>query len=430
MKSPSWLLLGLLALIGALMLMQRVNERAPTMAIPATSPGSVDAIPLQEAVEPAVVPESAATPSLNLSEFAAKCFSDIRARNPRGRVLRLNANRLGDRCSGIVETRNGSGRWLFDWRDGSRWVREGELLMPPGWPPTLQTAGIPAAAFAADEIAARMADARELVGEQAHDDWLYEILWLPEPFSRQLTVVTLSDTRPEAGEYDVFSYYFDGERQLSEEEEASANEHYPLTRFELREDHNFKGPLYESTALAEAAVSLETDPDAAPDSALLKNANTCMDWLHKANEGSRVIRVGISIERCYFIQESAAEHDHFYLLTTSGDGVFDEGPALQIDVSELPNLMLDRSRVTMPRLRERLAQAFKADDVADVDQIAIVWLADDRVLWQFSRGKRVLAYLDERGASVDAPDQFPITRAEIAAGFPESRAALEVAVEE
>ena len=32
-----------------------------------------------------------------------------------------------------------------------------------------------------------------------------------------------------------------------------------MTRFELREDHNFKGALYEATALAEAPVSLEGD---------------------------------------------------------------------------------------------------------------------------------------------------------------------------
>lgn len=423
MKAFVLLLLGLLVLLGAFAVFQRIDPRiSGNSSALATANGEIPAS-LKLADQP--IP-----PALNLADFAIRCFQDFRKRNPRGRLLRLNANRLGDRCSGIVETREGSGRWLFDWRDGSNWVHEGELVLPRSWPREIPGTAIAPSSFSAGEVTARVAAAHAQVGERAHDEWLYEILWLPAPFDRQLTVITLSNTGPEAEAYDAYSYYFDGERILEGEEDTQANESYPLTRFELREDHNFKGALYESTALAEAAVSLETDPNAGADSALVKNAEACMDWLHKTDTGSRVLRVAISAQRCFLILENGAIRDDFYLLTTSGAKAFEESPSLQIDVATLPNLLLDRSRVTMPRLRERLAQVQAQPGGKDIDRIAIFWVSDERMLWQFSVGASVHSHLDESGQTVPAPASIPITRAELDQGFPASAPVMEVRVEQ
>jgi hypothetical protein len=418
MKAFVWMSLGLVFLLGIYYRLESWPRPEPPLA---TLNSDTPAMP-----DPPPAPEVPAAPTLNLSDFAAKCFHDVRERNPRGRLLRLSANRLGNRCSGIVETRPGSGRWLFDWLDGNAWVREGELVLPPSWPSTIPGDGITDDALAPEAIAARVAAVHAWVGDVPNDEWTYEVLWFPGPFERQITGVTLLDKGPEAQPYGGWTQFFDGDRALNDLETAHANELYPMTRFELREDHNFKGALYESTALAESAVSLETDPNADPDSALLKRAESCMDWLHKANEGGRVVRVGISIGHCYLTLENAATRNDFYLLTTSAGDAYNESPSLQLDASELPNLLLDRSRVTMPRLRERLAQVEKQPGGGDIDHIAVFWLADERMLWQFSRGPSVLAHLDEAGRPTPAPEQFPITRAEVDAGFPASSAVMEV----
>ena len=429
---PVLILIGLIVVISALALVERSGSTRLVEPLPIARSAADEVLPLQppatEADETAAVTPPP-LPSLNLADFSEKCFRAIRERNPRGRLLRLNANRLGDRCSGIVETRQGSARWLFDWRNQENWIREGELLMPDIWPKEIPEEGIPANAFSAEEISTRVEAALAQVGDLPHDEWLYEILWMPAPFSRTLSVITLLDTGPEASDYASYTYYFDGARILNDDEEAQASERYALTRFELREDHNYKGPLYESTALAEAPISLETDPNAGPDSALIKSAESCMDWLHKVNNGSRVLRVAINAERCFITLENAAARDDFYLLTTKGSQNLAESPSLQIDVDALPNLMLDRSRVTMPRLRERLSKALAQSGGENIDRLAIFWLNDERMLWQFSQRANVLAYLDESGEIVNAPSQFPITRAEIEQQFPASSPVMDVIAE-
>lgn len=367
--------------------------------------------------------------TLNLTDFSTQCVRDIRARNPRGRLLRLSANRLGDRCSGIVETRPGSGRWLFDWRDGEHWERKGELVLPASWPREIPGDGIADEALTHDVISAHMVTAHAWIGELKHDEWTYEVLWLPPPFVRPITAITLSDVGPEAVPYGSWTMFLDAGIGVDEATDAQANALYPMTRFELREDHNFKGTLYESTALAETAVSLETDPNAGADSALLTNAELCMSWLHKANTGGRVIRVGIDVEHCFLTLENAKLRDVFYLLTTSADDAFVESASLQLDASVLPNLLLDRSRLTMPRLRERLAQAQAQPGGVSIDHIAIFWLSNERMLWQFSSGPDVRAHLDESGQLMDAPAQFPVTRAELDRGFPASSPVMDVVAE-
>ncbi len=425
MKSALPILIGLVVLVAFLTMVEDTDTVAPELQLASTTEAN-EVPPPPESPTP---PEVAAVPQLDLAAYAASCFRQVRERNPRGRILRLSANRLAGRCSGVVETRPGSGRWVFDWNDGASWVRKGELKLPSAWPALAPAAAIPDEVFAAEEIAARVADAHAMIPDAPHDEWMYEINWLPDPFSRTLVAITLSDTAPQAEPYGAYTYWFDSGYRVEGNADTQANELYPMTRFELREDHNFKGPLYESMALAEAAISLETDPNAGADPPLVKGAESCIDWLHKVNSGSRVLRVGITSDRCFIALENGSQRDDFYLLTTSGGEAFTDSPSLQIDVSTLSNLMLDRSRVTMPRLRERLAQAQAQPGGAQIDHLAVFWLEDERMLWQFSTGPNVIAHLDESGEIISAPARFPITRAEIDQGFPPSSPVMEVLVE-
>lgn len=362
-----------------------------------------------------------------LAEFASECFRQMRARNPRGRVLKLNANRLADRCSIIVEVDADNQRWMFDWRDhASGYVHEGELRLPDGWSDL--GAGIVAADYANAQIEALVAQAHAEVGDAAHDEWLYEIVWLPAPFARSITFITLSDTGPEAEPYGAYASAYDGDTRLDTDTQTQAEALYPMTRFELREDHSFKGPMFESTALAEAAISLETDPDAGPPSALLSNAEVCMDALHKVNTGARVLRVAIAVDHCHLVMESAAQQHDFYLLGVLANGGFDEQPSVMLDTASLPNLLLDRSRLTMPRVRERLAQA-EALRPAAINRIAVAWVAG-AMIWQFSGDQgSAPVWLDENGASIAPPAHFPISASERALGFPPSEPTLQFAAE-
>ncbi len=362
-----------------------------------------------------------------LQEFAAECFRTLRERNPRGRILRLNANRLADRCSIVLETDAGSQRWLFDWRDhADGFVHEGELRWPEAWPAALPAVGIDAAEFAAERLTALTAEARALWPDQPHADWLYEIVWLPAPFARPLAFVTLADRSEGANSDDAFTVIFDGSARLPDEDYQEAYALYPMTRFELREDHNFKGPLYESTALAESAVSLEGDPDAGAPGPLAAMTEHCMHWLHTVNTGERVLRVGIDAQRCYLVLENAAVRDDYYLLSASNADEHAEHASLIVDPPPTPNLLLDRSRLSAARVRERIAQAEAvAGNGLSVERIAIAWV-DGAMIWQFEGvrgGTRTLIYLDESGAVIE-PADFPVTVHECEAGFADTRPAL------
>ncbi|MBL8246203.1 MAG: hypothetical protein JNL89_18545, partial [Rhodanobacteraceae bacterium] len=291
--------------------------------------------------------EDAATPAEQppLETYAAECFRAARARNPRGRVVRLNANRLADRCSIIVETDDGSGRWLFDWRDGANgWRHQGELRWPEAWPAALPADGIDASELTPERVAAMVDKARALWPAADRGDWLYELIWMPEPWARPLLYITFDDARPEAGTYDAFTAIYEGERLLEGDEAARADASYPMTRFELREDHNFKGALFEATALAEAPVSLEGDAGFDPADALGANAETCMHWLHEVNRGARVLRLAMDTGQCWLLLENAHQREDFYLLSAQDRQTYQESGSLALEPPPRANLLLDRSR--------------------------------------------------------------------------------------
>lgn len=390
----------------------------PEAALESTSAGEV-------AVAPATTAQFDQPP---MQEYAAACFSAVRERNPRGLIVRLTANRLADTCSVIVETDDGSGRWLFDWRNGvNGWRHEGELRWPESWPQQLPRSGIDASETAPERLAQLMAAAHEVWSEARRADWLYEIIWLPEPLSRPLVFINFDDRRPGAAPDAALTVIFDGTERLPDADFEHASALYPVTRFELREDHNFKGPLFESTALAEAPVSLEGDPAAANPHPLAANAENCMYWLHAVNTGRRVLRVAIDARQCFLVMENAGARDDYYLLTASGPEQYTEHASLILEPLPTPNLLLDRSRLSAARVRERLQQAIDwAGAGAGVDRLAIAWV-DGAMFWQFDAsngGKRLLTYLDEAGRVVPPPDQFPVSVHERELGFADTRPAL------
>lgn len=369
-----------------------------------------------------------AEPPPPLQDFAGECFRTLRERNPRGRILRLNANRLADRCSMVIETDDGSGRWLFDWRDHQAgYVHEGELRWPETWPPEIPASGIADGEFAPERLDALSNEARALWPEQPHADWLYEIIWLPAPFARPLVFITFDDRSEGAADDAALTVIFDGSARLPDADYEQAYALYPLTRFELREDHNFKGPLFESTALAESAVSLEGDPDAGEPHLLMAKTELCMHWLHTVNTGKRVLRVGIDATRCFLLLENGNQRDDYYLLEASDAENYSEHASLILEPLPTPNLLLDRSRLSAARVRERLGQAEAAGGAGlAIERIAIAWV-DGAMVWQFDgrRGEiRELVYLDESGTVIDPPGSFPVTVHEREQGFADTRPAL------
>lgn len=414
----------ILIVIGTLIALGLGYTDAPPPADPPeAAPDSTTAS--EVAVAPATTAQIDQPP---MQEYAATCFRALRERNPRGRIVRLTANRLADTCSVIVETDDGSGRWLFDWRNGTKgWRHEGELRWPEPWPQQLPHSGIDTRETVPERLAQLMAAAHEVWSEARRTDWLYEIIWLPEPISRPLVFINFDDRRPGAAPDAALTVIFDGTERLPDADFEQANALYPVTRFELREDHNFKGPLFESTALAEAPVSLEGDPTAADPHPLAANAENCMYWLHAVNTGSRVLRVAIDSEQCFLVLENASARDDYYLLTATGSADYSEHPSLILDPLPGPNLLLDRSRLSAARVRERLQQAIDwAGAGARIDRLAIAWV-DGAMVWQFdasSAGQRLLIYLDEAGKVVPPPDQFPVSVHERELGFADTRPAL------
>lgn len=381
--------------------------------------------------EPAADPGTPVDVPLTLEEYAAQCFRELRARNPVGRVLKFNANQLADRCSIIVETDETSGRWLFDWRDGENgWQHEGEVRWPDAWPAEVPAQAIAAGASAPETIATMLGAARARWPQADRGDWLYEIVWLPAPFARTLVFITFDDRRAQAGPHDGLGVIYDGTRALEGDEAAQADALYPLTRFELREDHNFKGALYESTALAESAVSLEGDAAHDPADALAASAERCMHWLHDVNAGSRVLRVALDADHCWLLQENAHARDDFYLFSARDTEHYEESASLALEPPPRANLLLDRSRLSAARVRERLAQA-RARAGFVVERIAVAWV-EGGILWQFDGrvdGLRTQVWLAEDGNEARPPARFPLSAQELDAGFPATSPVLAVAAE-
>ena len=410
----------------ALLLALRMSGPPVPDVVDESQPRAVPMISEEIAADPPAAVVAAEQPPLE--DFANQCFSSVRQRNPRGRILRLNANRLANRCSMVIETDAGSSRWLFDWRDHeSGFVHEGELRWPETWPAELPESGIDDAAFAPERLTALTAEARALWPDQPHADWLYEIVWLPAPFARPLAFVTLADRSEGADSDDAFTVIFDDTARLPDADYEQAFALYPMTRFELREDHNFKGPLYESTALAESAVSLEGDPEAGAPGPLAAMTEHCMQWLHTVNTGERVLRIGIDATRCFLVLESGSVRDDYYLFEASDSKTFTEHASLILEPLPTPNLLLDRSRLSAARVRERLGQAEAVGGPGlAIRRLAIAWV-DGAMIWQFDgshAGARTLIYLDESGNVIEATAGFPVTVHEREAGFADTRPAL------
>lgn len=391
---------------------------------PLDEPAGDDALPapVVEAQPDAAVE---AMPAI-LEEYAAECFRRFRERNPRGRILALNAN-LGNSCSAIVETDEDSGRWMFDWRNlEGHFVHEGELRWPEAWPADAPTTAIDAAEFAPERIRALVEEARTLWPPEQRGDWLYEVIWLPVPYRRPITFIWFSDVTTD-DPYDALTVAFDGTTRLADGDDAQAYALHPATRFEMREDHNFKGPLFESTALAESAVSLEGAPEATDPHPLSAMIEHCMHWLHTVNGGERVLRVGIDAGHCFLVLENGSVPDDYYLFEASDRDHFSEHASLIVEPRPQANLLLDRSRLSAALVRERLQQAESSGDASlAVERVAVAWVAG-AMIWQFDgrRGdSREQVYLDESGAVIAAPADFPVSVDERDAGFPDTRPAL------
>lgn len=361
-----------------------------------------------------------------IEDYARTCFTAARVRNPHGRVLKLTANRLADRCSIIVETDDGSAHWMFDWRNGQAdFEAKGEVRWPEPWPAILPDASVVADDYTPERLATLAASSRALWPHHSKEDWLYELIWIPAPFERVLAFVTFDLRFDPDGQNPELVTVFDGEVRLSAQDQDKALALYPLTRFELKEDHNFKGPLFESTALAETAVSLEVADNASRQSRLAANIENCVSWLHKVNTGSRVLRLGLSAEHCYLTLESSATRDDFYLIEASGAEQWSEHPSLALPEIPCANLLLDRSRLSSARVRERLTQAQAADDFI-ADRIAVAWVKG-AMIWQFDgqvAGRKQQVYLTADGQRMDPPTQYPVTTYERDQQFPASKPTL------
>ena len=404
--------LVLAALAGVLRLANKVDP------LPVIEPPVAESTP--ESETPAEVVDLDPTmPALEI--YAATCFRDMRQRNPRGRILSLTANRLADRCGVIVETDQDSGLWMFDWRDHTRgYIQEGELRWPDAWSVGAPPQGITDVETFATEAAALMASVRAVWPDTPSAEWLYEIHWLPEPFSRPLVFVSLADRRPDAAPYASLDFVYDGTQALQGEALQQAQNLYPVTRFELREDHNFKGPIYESTALAEAAISLETADVGVPIHPLAQVAEQCMGFLHSALLGRRVLRVSMNTKECFMVFENPNKRDDYYLISARDLQDFKEHQSLQLPIMPTANLLLDRGRLSAALLRERLTQAQKEGGESwEIGKLAIAFTGASMV-WQFDgalNAEPLQIYLDDSGTLIEPPAEFPITAFEVEQGF-------------
>jgi len=392
----------------------------PATDMPATSdPPAADSVPAAET--PAADTEDLNVSMPPMEVYAAACFRDMRLRNPRGRILSLTANRLADRCAVIVETNERSGRWMFDWRDYNRgFIHEGELRWPDVWPVGVPQQGIEDVEAFAEGAVALMADARSSWPDVPHAEWLYEIHWLPAPFSRPLVFISLADRRSDAAPYASLDLIFDGQQVLAGETAEQAKGLYPVTRFELREDHNFKGPIYESTALAEAATSLETADVGLPTHPLAETAEQCVALLRSVLLGRRVLRVSMNALECFMVFENPNTRDDYYLISARGPQDYTELKSLLLPTTPAANLLLDRGRLSAARVRERLDQAQKAGgETWEIKRLAIAF-ADGDMVWQFDGplgAERMQVYLNEAGALIEQPTEFPLSAHELDQGF-------------
>jgi hypothetical protein len=382
-------------------------------------------------VDDPVVGADMAAPSAvtDLARYAADCFAEQRRRNPAGRILALSAN-VADICSAVAEIGQVRDRWHFDWRRAEQgWVHEGEVTWPEDWPASAAS-GIAADELSAERIAGRLAAARARLADAPHEDWLYEVLWLPAPFERALVYVTLADRSEGAGPYDSSVVIYDGERELEGEEHGWAQQRYALTRFELRDDHNYKGAIFESRALMESAGMLEADAGAVELSELERRLETCLPTLRVVNRGSRVLRISADAASCRVVLASASDREDFYLLALDADG-YQELPSLRMDPDlVVANLLIDRGRLSSARARQVLAVA--AETLGQPAERLAIADVDGETVWQASVGSGPevrMAWLDGQGQVRPAPDRYPVSSFEVEVGFAPSPPVLNPIVE-
>lgn len=371
-----------------------------------------------------------------MGEYAADCFAQVRARNPTGRLLALSANRLAHNCAAVVETAAGSGRWLFDYRtDGGAFRHYGEVLWPEVWPQApampaeadlgasarvqadLDPAELDAAHIAA--VVEQIDVAEDGAGHQ-HAHWLYEPIWLPAPFDRTVVFATLMQVADSNARNEHTVYVLAGEEWLEGERRELALAMYPSTRFELTESHNFKGPLFESTALAESTISLEGAPQEL-DHPLATLAEGCLAWVRDTAPGDRVLRLALGEGQCWLTLAQSDARERFHVLRYTVDGARSIDHGALVYSAPPVNLLLDRSRLSAARVREQLGHALRGfQPPAEIRRLAIAWV-DGQMIWQFvghrTEGATML-YLDSGGRTIDRPLSFPVSVFETRAGFP------------
>lgn len=377
-----------------------------------------------------------------MAQYAADCFAQVRVRNPVGRLLALSANRLAHNCAAVVETASGSGRWLFDYRtDGGAFRHYGEVLWPDVWP---QAPALPAEAESGAAVrviadldpaeldVARIAAVVEQIdiaedgaGHQ-HAHWLYEPIWLPEPIDRTVVFVTLMQVADSNARNEHTVYVLAGEEWLEGERRERALSMYPSTRFELTDTHNFKGPLFESTALSESTISLEGAPQELHHP-LATLAEGCLAWVRDTAPGDRVLRLALGEGRCWLTLAQSDARERFHVVSYTVDGAHSKDHGALVFSAPPVNLLLDRSRLSASRVREQLGHALRTlQQPAEMRRLAIAWV-DGQMVWQFAvngAGAAAVLYLDSGGRTIDAPRAFPVSVFETQAGFPERGAAL------
>lgn len=400
-----------------------------TEAVAVTAPSPADpAVPeaprsAEQQLEDARAGDARMAP---MSEFASDCFRAVRARNPVGRLLSVSANRLADQCAAVVETADGSGQWLFDYRREGGFRHYGGVLWPEVWPrPAEAVIGVAAAELAASRVDAVLAQV-EVVESTRFGHWLYEPIWLPAPFERTVVFVFVADLADGAEPLAGRQYVFVDGQPLDPEQGAVAVSLYPSTRFELREDHNFKGPLFESTALAESAISLEGAP-LAFEHPLATVAERCLVWVRDTAPGSRVLRLALDDRRCWLTVADGDDRERFDLLSFDPERAPETHGEL-VWTAPAANLLLDRSRISVAVIRERLAQGLaRLGAGARLQRLAVAWV-EGAMVWQIDgmTPQRALVYLDAMGQQIAAPAQFPNSTIEAGAGFAPAAAALAV----
>lgn len=218
--------------------------------------------------------------------------------------------------------------------------------------------GIDPSESAPERLAAIMAAARAVWPESDRADWLYEIIWLPEPYSRPLVFVSFDDRREGADANAALTVIFDGTEQLGDADTEPGRRALSADPFRTARGPQLQGALvriHRSGGSRRLAGRRSRSRRSAP-------AGRQRGALHVlAARGQhrqpRAARMAIDAHTCYLVLENSGQRDNYYLLTASGSAEYTEHASLILEPLPTPNLLLDRSRLSSARVRERLRQA-------------------------------------------------------------------------